>query len=155
MADDTYAQATKYIGRVLDGSTRDALLALLPVLMNKEPLPMADITQALSDLDSAVKGVAARNATDVSALKAEIETLKAAGANTTQLQAVADSIEAQSTALNAIEIPVASATTPAPAPVPAPAAPVVDPVPAPAVDPATGATPVPAPADPVPAPPAP
>lgn len=155
MADQssTYLNAVRLIGRVLDGGTRESLMALLPILMNKEPVTMADIVTALADLDAAVKGVATRNDADVTALKAEIETLKAAGVNTAQLQAVATSIETQAAALNAIEVPAAPAAPAAPAPVdpapaapaapvdPAPAAPVADPAPAAPVDPAAPAAP--------------
>lgn len=126
----TYLAIYRQIGRVLDPYTQTVLKALIPILINKEPTTMADITQALADLGSAVQGVSDRTASDVADLKAEIETLKAAGVNVEQLQTIADSIEGQVTKLNEID-PVADVPTePAPAD-PAPADPTpVDPAPA-------------------------
>lgn len=76
---------------------------------------MADITQALSDLDAAITGVSDRTAADVATLQAEIATLKAAGVDTAKLQAVADSIEGSVDKLNSID-PVADVPVEEPAP---------------------------------------
>lgn len=107
----TYLRLRRLIGRVLDQYTQEALLNLIPILQNKEPLTMADIQTALADLDTAVKGVAERSTADVAALQAQIDELKAAGVDTAQLQAVADSIEANVEKLNAID-PVADVPAP-------------------------------------------
>lgn len=64
-------------------------------LLKKEGTQLADITQALTDLATSVQAAAA----ELTTLKADLDAAIAAG-NSSQLQAVADSIEAQVTALN-------------------------------------------------------
>lgn len=77
---------------------------------------MADIDQALTDLATAISGVASRVQTDLENLQAEITTLQnAGGADTTQLQAIADQLEQNVAALNAID-PAAAVTPPADTP---------------------------------------
>ena len=58
-------------------------------------MTMADITQALADLDAAIDAIRS----DVAALQVEIAALKSAGTDTVALQAAADSIEARAGAL--------------------------------------------------------
>lgn len=90
---------------------------------------MADIEQALADLAAGVQAVATRVQSDLAALNQEIATLEAAGADTTALQAAADSIETQVAALAAID--PAAPVSPVPPVTPAPATTFV-------ADPATG-----------------
>lgn len=130
--------------RVLDSTVRDALLLLLPIFELKELNDMADIQQALADLDAAVQGVAQRAAADHADLQAQIDALKAQGVDTSALQAAADKIEGNVEALNAIDVPAAPAPEPTPEPAPDPTP---DPVPAPDPEPAPEPTPDPAPAD--------
>jgi uncharacterized protein involved in exopolysaccharide biosynthesis len=58
-------------------------------------MTMADITQALADLDAAIDAI--RN--DITSLQGEIAVLKSQGSDTGALQAAADSIEARAGAL--------------------------------------------------------
>lgn len=84
---------------------------------------MATIEQAVTDLTTAVTDAASRVSTDLANLNSEIATLKASGVDTAGVQAAADSIEANVTALNAIDpapVTAAVAATPS-APVAAPA----------------------------------
>lgn len=147
---DTQAQIERLAGKVLDRTVRDALIALLPIFELKEVQDMATIQEALADLDTAVKGVADRQATDHATLQAEIDALKAQGVDTSALQAAADSIESNVSALNAIAVPTPTDPT---APVEDPTTPPVDTPtdPAPPVDtPTDPAPPVDTPTDPAP-----
>jgi peptidoglycan hydrolase CwlO-like protein len=81
--------------RIFDPWTRIAFTALLDAL--PEEL-MADLQQALTDLDGAVGAVR----DDHARLQAEIDRLAAAGTDTAALQAAADAIEERVSALNSV-----------------------------------------------------
>lgn len=114
---DIQTQIERLASKVLDRPVRDALIAPLPIFELKEVQDMATIQEALAALDGAVKGVAQRAADDHASLQAQIDALKAQGVDTAALQDAADKIEANVSALNAIDVPVPSD----------PSAPVADP----------------------------
>lgn len=70
---------------------------------------MADIDTALADLGTAISAVSQRVTDTQTALQQEIDTLKAAGTDTTKLQAVADALETHVAELNAIDPTTAAA----------------------------------------------
>lgn len=70
---------------------------------------MADIDTALADLGTAISAVSQRVTDTQTALQQEIDALKAAGTDTTKLQAVADALETHVAELNAIDPTTAAA----------------------------------------------